>query len=154
MYQPYFKNFSLSPFDSLNLKDVYKSMNQSLFIKNLKEKIIIKKTKVKIKKVDSLNLSPSFIKIDIQGHEYDCILGSLKTIKKNLPIIMIEYDEKIIKNIYKVLKKLNYKKFFFRSNKNMLMEHKNENVFNIFFIHKTIINKINSELKVIFNDNN
>ena len=67
---------------------------------------------------------------------------------------MVEYDKKIIKSIYNVLKKINYKKFFFRSNKNMIVEHKNEDVFNIFFIHKTILNELNSELNVILNDNN
>ena len=45
-----------------------------IFLKNGTNKGIINK------KLDDYK-QPSFIKIDIEGHEYECILGSLKTIK-------------------------------------------------------------------------
>ena len=154
LFQPFYKKFHLSPFDSLNIKDVYKSMNFSLFIKNIEKKIHIKKSYVKTNKVDNFNLKPCFIKIDIQGHEYNCLLGSLKTIKKNLPIIMMEYDLKQNKKIYKVLKKINYKKFFFRSKNGLLKEHKNERIFNIFYIHKKTLKEISTKIKIEYNDNN
>ena len=129
-------------------------MSFSLFIKNIKKKINIKKSYVKTNIVDNFKLKPCFIKIDIQGHEYNCLLGSLKTIKKNLPIIMMEYDLKQNKKIYKVLKKINYKKFFFRSKNGFLKEHKNERIFNIFYIHKKTLKIINSEINIKYNDNN
>jgi FkbM family methyltransferase len=154
LFQPFYKNFHLSPFDSLSIKDVYKSMNFSLFIKNIKKKIHIEKSYAATNIVDNLNLKPCFVKIDIQGHEYNCLLGSLKTIKKNLPIIMMEYDLKENKKIYKVLKRINYKKFFFRSKNGFLKEHKNERIFNIFYIHKKTLKEINSEIKIEYNDNN
>tara|TARA_Y100000741_G_C18180175_1_gene528981 strand:+ start:198 stop:956 length:759 start_codon:yes stop_codon:yes gene_type:complete len=154
LFQPFYKKFHLSPFDSLNIKDVYKSMNFSLFIKNIEKKIHIKKSYVKTNKVDNFNLKPCFIKIDIQGHEYNCLLGSLKTIKKNLPIIMMEYDLKQNKKIYKVLKRINYKKFFFRSKNGLLKEHKNERIFNIFYIHKKTLKEISTKIKIEYNDNN
>ena len=154
LFQPFYKGYSLSPFDTLNIKDVFKSMNSCLFIKNVEKKIYIKKSFVRITRIDNLNLRPCFIKIDIQGHEYRCVLGSLQTIKKHLPIIMLEYDLIQHQRIYKVLKKMNYKKFFFRSEGKMLTEHKNEKVFNIFFIHQKTLNIINSEIKIKYSDNN
>ena len=33
-----------------------------------------------------IDFNPFIIKIDIEGHEYECILGSLNTIKKYKPI--------------------------------------------------------------------
>ena len=73
---------------------------------------------------------------------------------KNLPIIMMEYDLKQNKKIYKVLKRINYKKFFFRSKNGLLKEHKNERIFNIFYIHKKTLKEINTEIKIEYNDNN
>lgn len=154
IYEAYFKTYHLSPFDSLSKKNVLKHLKQSLFIKNIEKKITIKKSIIKTKKLDEFKVSPCFVKIDIQGHEYECVLGSLQTIKKNKPILMIEYDKRIIRQIYKILKKLNYKKFFFISKNKILYEHSNEKVFNILFIHKNLINKIKSKIKInLINDN-
>ena len=90
-----------------------KHLKGSLFIKNIVKKITIKKSKIKIDKLDNYMLNPCFIKIDIQGHEYECVKGSIKTIKKSKPIIMIEFDTLIIDKIYKVLRKFGYRKFYF-----------------------------------------
>ena len=49
------------------------------------------------------------LKIDIEGHEFECIKGSIQTIKKFNPILMVEYDKKICAKIYRVLKKYKYK---------------------------------------------
>ena len=67
-----------------------------------------------------------YIKIDVQGHEFECIIGALKTINKYRPIIMIEFDKKIINKIDKRLKKIGYLKFYFKADKIMLIKHKNE----------------------------
>ena len=154
IYEAYFKKYHLSPFDSLLKINVIKHLKESLFIKNIVEKITIKKSKIKIDKLDNYVLNPCFIKIDIQGHEYECVKGSIKTIKKSKPIIMIEFDTLIIDNIYKVLRKFGYRKFYFISNKKELFEHKKEKVFNIFFIHNSLLNELNDKLKITYFDNN
>ena len=112
IYEAYFKKYHLSPFDSLLKINVMKHLKGSLFIKNIVKKITIKKSKIKIDKLDNYMLNPCFIKIDIQGHEYECVKGSIKTIKKSKPIIMIEFDTLIIDKIYKVLRKFGYRKFY------------------------------------------
>ena len=94
----------------------------------------MKKEKIKTIRLDSLNLKPGFIKIDIEGHEFECILGSLKTIKKNKPIIMVEYDNKICKKIFLLLKKYNYKRFVYNNTNEMLEKYDKQKVFNLFFI--------------------
>lgn len=40
--------------------------------------------------LDSLNLSPDFIKIDVEGMEFDVIKGARETIIRSKPLIMIE----------------------------------------------------------------
>lgn len=73
---------------------------------------------IPIIRLDSLNLSPNFIKIDVQGFEYDVILGGLETIKKYRPIMIVELEDlnnsiptsyKNSKtNVIKLLSDLNY----------------------------------------------
>ena len=55
---------------------------------------------------------------------------------------MVEYDRKICNKIFKFLKKMNYQKYFFDKKTNLIKIHKNQNVFNIFFINKYKLNYI------------
>ena len=151
IYEAHYKKYHLSPFDSLLKKNVIKHLKSSLFIKDIEKKINIKKSLIKLKKLDDFKLSPSFIKIDVQGHEFECIIGALKTINKYRPIIMIEFDKKIINKIDKRLKKIGYLKFYFKADKIMLLKHKNEKVFNIFFIHNSLTSKISKKIKFVAN---
>lgn len=75
-------------------KSKYKSFN---FVKN----------KIYLKKYDSLNLNirPTFIKIDVEGHDHEVIFGMRNSIKKFLPVILIEYNPENFRLIYKELKK-------------------------------------------------
>jgi len=43
-----------------------------------------------LKTLDSLNLAPTFMKIDVEGFEHDVLMGGLETIKRHEPVIMIE----------------------------------------------------------------
>ena len=43
-----------------------------------------------LKTLDSLNLAPTFMKIDVEGFEHDVLMGGLETVKRHEPVIMIE----------------------------------------------------------------
>ena len=76
-----------------------------------KFKVDTPKRKVNIKTLDSLELTDiSFIKIDVQGYEFEVLKGSVDTLKKNNPIICIEeYKENLNEsNEIDFLKSLNY----------------------------------------------
>lgn len=54
-------------------------------------KVKYEKIPIKIKTLDSYNLKEvDIIKIDVEGFEYDVLLGSKKTIEKNRPIVQVE----------------------------------------------------------------
>lgn len=69
--------------------------------------------------LDSLNLpSPGFVKIDVEGWEYDAIKGMSKTLKKYRPLMFIEINKEALKinghssdDIVELLKTLGYTKF-------------------------------------------
>ena len=90
------KHTSRSTLELSNLSD-FKT------IKNIK---YIKK-KIKISKLDKINIKNDigFIKIDIEGHEYMALLGMIKKINKNNPIIMLEANKNYFEKIKKLFKK-------------------------------------------------
>ena len=50
--------------------------------------------------IDGLNLmSCAFIKIDIDGHEYGCLKGALNTLRAHKPILLVEIEYRISKEL-------------------------------------------------------
>ena len=70
---------------------------------------------VKVIDLDSLNLDNiSFIKVDVQDHEYNVILGAINTLKNNDLVIVLELatrnesEKKNYKKCVKLMKKIGY----------------------------------------------
>ena len=142
LFIPFFKKYAITQFACIDKNGVINRLKKSLYVRNLLEKIKINFYKIKIKKIHDYRLCTPFIKIDIEGHEYECSLGAKKTIKKYTPTIMVEYDRKICNKIFKLLKKMNYQKYFYDKKTNSVKIHNNQNVFNVFFINKYKLNYI------------
>jgi FkbM family methyltransferase len=71
-------NFSIVDFDSCNDQII----EESILIKTL----------------DSLNFAPDLIKIDVQGFDYNVLVGAIDTIKTHKPVIIIESETKKLRN--------------------------------------------------------
>lgn len=53
-----------------------------------------------LRRLDDLGLAPTFMKIDVEGFEYDVLMGGLETVRQHEPVIMIEKfwgDERVPK---------------------------------------------------------
>ena len=114
------------------------------------KKIFLKKKRLKIKKFDDLKIKDNvvFVKIDTEGYDLEVIKGMKKTIKKNYPVFLIEYNPELQKKVVKLLK--NYLQYYYNIQNNSLVKIKNLNkknfdrfgqnnslsVRNIFFIHR------------------
>jgi len=67
--------------------------------------------------LDNLNIPDcNLIQLDVEGYEFNALLGAIETIKKFKPVLCIEFCEKWLnryntngENIYKLLNDLNYK---------------------------------------------
>ena len=81
----------------------------------------------------------SLVKIDVNGHEYSVVQGLRNIIKKDKPAMIIETD-KNIKKIEMLLKRFNYKKFLFDSNKNKFIKIQNNYPLNTYFLQKEHLN--------------
>lgn len=64
---------------------------------------------IEIRTLDSFNLAPDLIKIDVQGFDYNVLLGAADTIKLYRPVIIIESETKKSRNtIGEFLAQLDY----------------------------------------------
>ena len=93
---------------------------------------MIGKIKLRLKKFEILRDRIQLIKIDTNGSEKDIINSLIRLIKRDKPVLIIENND--VKNIYKILKKYNYQKYFVNNNK--LLIHSNQNSGNVIFKQK------------------
>ncbi len=141
-YIPHFKNYALTQLSGISINGVKKRLKESLFVNNLFKKISIKKTYVETQRLDKFKFNTNFIKMDLEGHEYECVQGSYQTIKKHKPILMIEYDPKICDKIFKILKKMNYKKYIFNKSLKKIEPYNGQKILNVFFINNEQIKSL------------
>ena len=72
--------------------------------------ITSKERKIKTKTLDSFNLRKvDILKIDVEGFEYDVLLGAIETIKRTKPKIILEaHSKELRRECEEILKSLNY----------------------------------------------
>jgi len=81
-----------------------------------------------IKRLDDLDLIPFFIKIDVEGFELEVLLGGEQTIKKSLPVILVESGEKD-HEIMKFLEQFGYKMYKYCDGKFIMGKRGSQNSF-------------------------
>ncbi|WP_372364460.1 FkbM family methyltransferase [Candidatus Uabimicrobium sp. HlEnr_7] len=86
--------------------------NFSSFTNYFEFKCEIKEEVVFVKPLDDLKLENiGFIKIDVEGHEWEVLQGASKTITKNRPELLIEIRDENYEKILDFLSKLEYERF-------------------------------------------
>ena len=115
-----------------NYEEMYKLGASTIHKKNeLNNNDYISK-EVKRNKLDNLleNKKIGFIKIDVEGHEKNVIIGASKIIKKNKPVLLVEIEEKHtqdkVVNIINFVNTFGYKPYFF-DKKELIEIKKNTN---------------------------
>lgn len=80
------------------------------------QKLFIEKIPVEVKTLDSFNLNPDFIKIDVEGYQAQVLLGAKKTLERCLPILLIEGVNRNDLS-YEILQHYGYSTFKFEKGK-------------------------------------
>tara|TARA_B100000965_G_scaffold386527_1_gene388863 strand:- start:1328 stop:2074 length:747 start_codon:yes stop_codon:yes gene_type:complete len=89
----------------------------------------IEKSQIKVKRFKLVKSKIDLIKIDTNGSEVGIVKTLLPVIKRDKPVLIIENNN--ISIIFKILKKLKYKKYYLKNN--VLKAHNNQNNANIIF---------------------
>lgn len=128
IFYPFYGKVCLHYFGSSNKKYIKDSIK--LTSPNYLDKIKITKSKMKLKKYDTLNFKKKidFIKIDVEGHDLFVLKGMKKSIDKFSPIILVEFNTENFNEIYKFLK--NYKAFIFKFDEKKFKMLKKKDFFN------------------------
>ena len=141
-YTPYVKIFLsikiyLKFYSSIDLNFLKKNLFKSFKKKNFFSFLV---NVIKIKRIDDFKIKADIIKIDTENFENEVVLGSIKTIKKNYPILYIENPS--IK-LDKILFNLKYKKYQFLKEKEKLKQVKfnNSHSYNYIFVRDVNIFK-------------
>jgi FkbM family methyltransferase len=105
------------------------------------EKLEVKKMTCSVKRLDDFSLRPCFIKIDVQGFEYEVLLGAKRTIEESRPIVLMESPGK---NELEFLVTAGYQPFMYK-NRQLIPGTKN---YNIFFIPGEIASEVQRNIQL------
>ncbi|HAX79709.1 MAG TPA: hypothetical protein DCY88_28710 [Cyanobacteria bacterium UBA11372] len=94
--------------------------------------------------VEQMNIVPNFIKVDVEGFEFEVIKGMLCTLENFHPILMIEVQDNF-EPIYQMMKKYGYK--MLDENLNIINSHERLWM-NTFFLHQDAHYKILNNLNI------
>jgi FkbM family methyltransferase len=71
----------------------------------------IKEIAVQVKPLDEFALSDvTFIKIDVEGHEVQVLIGASETIKRWRPVVLIEVDDRNVRAVNRYFEDIGYRR--------------------------------------------
>ena len=141
-FMPYYYGFSLHSAAATELENVNIIYEMWPKLKN-NNSIIIRKYTSNMIRIDDLNLNFNMMKIDIQGGEYEALLGMEKSIAINQPIILIE-TQIGVNNIDQLLKQYGYAPYIYNPSSREFYSgasHIGRNTFYIPLCHMSLVNK-------------
>ena len=121
LFRAYYKNILFHFNNSFSFEYLKKKLKDNYGAKS--KKFDIKSTNLILRKFDDLNISlkTCFIKIDVEGFDHLVIYGMKKFLKKQKPVILVEYNYSNFEKIFNFLDKY-YECYFYNFNKNKLVK--------------------------------
>lgn len=115
-YYPIYNGKKMTTLGSCNYAQAKGWLNTNTVYWFDANKLEVEKITVEIKTLDSFQLKPEFIKIDVEGFEYEVLLGSQKTLENHRPILLIEGVD-LGDKVYQQLQEWEYNCYKFDNNK-------------------------------------
>jgi FkbM family methyltransferase len=113
LYLPFFRNFMFDGLASFNRTEASDWLKGRIFGYR-SDLLHIKEINCELKRLDDFHLAPYFIKIDVQGFEYEVLEGGRETLRKHMPILLIETPSE---QVTALLEGLGYQPYYYHKNK-------------------------------------
>ncbi len=88
---PIYKNIPIHAQTSTD-RDYMLDGLRRVFTPKVLEQLVYDEQVVKVVPIESMNLRPDIVKIDVEGHDFQVLLGMTQTIDRHRPFIMLEFD--------------------------------------------------------------
>lgn len=111
LFTPVFRGFPLTAYTSVNR--IESERRVCLHVPKVAGKLTFAETTVPVIPLDDLELTPDFVKIDVEGHEVPVLRGMLGTIERWTPTFMIEFFPGNIDGIGTTLRPFGYRPYIF-----------------------------------------
>lgn len=96
LYVPYYRNWlfdGLSSFDRASAEGWLNAETIAGFDPAL---LRVEQLECRLRRLDDFNLTPAFIKIDVQGFERNVLMGGVETLKRCGPALMVEDSTELV----------------------------------------------------------
>lgn len=113
LYVPFFKQWMFDGLASFDRSEAEGWLRNNLVAFD-RSKLTFQENVCSIRSLDDLELQPFFIKMDIQGLEYQALLGGKDTLRRHTPILLIEAPTG---NVIRFLASFGYDIFAYRNNR-------------------------------------
>lgn len=136
LFIPKFKNKLLTNYASFSADHARNNLSEHMNIRKIENKVTFDERLVDVITLDSLNLQPSIIKIDVEGFEAEVLLGAINTIRETRPAIMVEYNSASVDGVDEILSPLGYHKYVFTLERELRRYHDGMKTLNIIFLQQ------------------
>jgi FkbM family methyltransferase len=90
LYVPSYKGFVYDGLASFNRKEATSWINERTVFGFDPTKLTIAEVACQVSTLDAERLAPLFIKIDVQGYEYNVLKGGIETLRRYEPMLLVE----------------------------------------------------------------
>ena len=90
LFVPYYGNFPYPGLASLSEEEARSWLSAETLYFFRSRNVHVRRIRCRLETLDSQALNPYFMKIDVQGAEFDMLRGSLGTLERHQPILLIE----------------------------------------------------------------
>lgn len=96
----------------------------------------LNEVEVELRRLDELELEPSFVKIDVEGAELEVLQGLRETIDRSQPALMLERSERIDQVLELLVDGAGYSAFVYDAGRGELRPYELEETVNVFFLRE------------------
>lgn len=133
LYVPMLGSYELPAESSLSRVDAVAVLERLKAQGASPKRLHLKKVEVNLQRLDELNLSPAFVKIDVEGAELGVLKGLRETISRCWPVLMIERSERI-GQVIELLGADGYAPFVYDQSTHDLRRYRGQPAVNVFFL--------------------